>query len=71
MVMPGSRGQSFFLMREGTLREFEAAMASLDQPVEAYLAQLNSIQTRDTRSRLKTIEVPTWCWRGRTTSSSP
>ncbi|HEU4825833.1 MAG TPA: alpha/beta fold hydrolase [Dongiaceae bacterium] len=51
--------QEFFLMREGTLREFEAAMAGLDQPVEAYLAQLNSIQTHDTRSRLKTIKVPT------------
>ena len=34
-------------------------MAALDLPVEAYLAQLNSIQTHDTRSRLKAIKVPT------------
>ncbi|MEZ5829575.1 MAG: alpha/beta fold hydrolase [Dongiaceae bacterium] len=51
--------QDFFLTQEATLKEFEAAMAALDQPVEAYLSQLNSIQTHDTRSRLKTIKAPT------------
>jgi len=51
--------QEFFLTQEATLKEFEAAMAALDQPVEAYLAQLNSIQTHDTRARLKAIKVPT------------
>jgi 3-oxoadipate enol-lactonase len=51
--------QEFFLTQEATLKEFEAAMAALDQPVEVYLSQLNSIQTHDTRSRLKAIKVPT------------
>jgi 3-oxoadipate enol-lactonase len=50
--------QDFFLNQEPTLKEFEAAMAALDQPVEVYLAQLNSIQTHDTRSRLKNIKLP-------------
>ncbi len=34
-------------------------MAALDQPVEAYLSQLHAIQVHDTRSRLKSIKVPT------------
>jgi 3-oxoadipate enol-lactonase len=51
--------QDFFLTQEPTLKEFEAAMAALDMPVEAYLAQLNAIQVHDTRSRLKSIKVPT------------
>jgi len=51
--------QDFFLNQEPTLKEFEAAMAALDMPVEAYLAQLNAIQVHDTRSRLKSIKVPT------------
>jgi 3-oxoadipate enol-lactonase len=51
--------QDFFLTQEATLKEFEAAMAALDQPVEVYLSQLNSIQTHDTRARLKNIKVPT------------
>jgi 3-oxoadipate enol-lactonase len=51
--------QDFFLNQEPTLKEFESAMAGLDMPVEAYLAQLNAIQVHDTRSRLKTIKVPT------------
>jgi pimeloyl-ACP methyl ester carboxylesterase len=50
--------QDFSLTQEATLKEFEAAMAALDQPVEIYLAQLNSIQVHDTRSRLKNIKVP-------------
>src|ERR1044072_9101769 len=51
--------QDFFLTQEPTLKEFEAAMAALDMPVEAYLAQLNAIQVHDTRPRLKTIKAPT------------
>ncbi len=51
--------QDFFLNQEPTLKEFEAAMAALDQPVEAYLSQLHAIQVHDTRSRLKSIKVPT------------
>ena len=34
-------------------------MAALDQPVEVYLSQLHAIQIHDTRSRLKSIKVPT------------
>jgi 3-oxoadipate enol-lactonase len=51
--------QDFFLTQEPTLKEFEAAMAALDMPVEAYLAQLNAIQVHDTRARLNNITVPT------------
>jgi 3-oxoadipate enol-lactonase len=51
--------QDFFLNQEATLKEFEAAMATLDQPVEAYLAQLHAIQVHDTRARLKNLNVPT------------
>lgn len=51
--------QDFFLNHEDTLREFEAAMAALEQPVEAYLAQLNAIQVHDTRDRLPQLKVPT------------
>jgi 3-oxoadipate enol-lactonase len=49
----------FFERREDELREFEAEMASMDQPVEAYLAQLHSIQHHDTTDRVATIGVPT------------
>jgi 3-oxoadipate enol-lactonase len=49
----------FFENREDELREFEQEMAELDQPLEAYLAQLASIQNHDTRDRLGGIEVPT------------
>jgi 3-oxoadipate enol-lactonase len=48
-----------FLNQQTMLKEFEAAMATLDQPVEAYLAQLNAIQVHDTRSRLGSITIPT------------
>ncbi len=51
--------QDFFLNQEPTLKEFEAAMAAMDQPTEVYLAQLHAIQVHDTRSRLKNIKVPT------------
>jgi 3-oxoadipate enol-lactonase len=49
----------FFETREAELREFEAAMAAMTQPLEAYLAQLSSIQTHDTTDRLGHIRVPT------------
>ena len=34
-------------------------MASLDQPLEAYLAQLHSIEVHDTTARLGRIKTPT------------
>jgi 3-oxoadipate enol-lactonase len=49
----------FFEEREDELREFEAAMADIDQPVDAYLAQLHSIQHHDATARLGAISVPT------------
>lgn len=51
--------QEFFLRREEELKEFEVAMAYMNQSVPAYLAQLHSIQTHDTRSRMKQVKVPT------------
>ena len=51
--------QEFFEQREATLKEFEAAMATLDQSVEPYLAQLHAIQVHDTTARLKAIKTPT------------
>lgn len=49
----------FFEEREEELREFEAGMAELPQSIDAYLAQLDSIQTHDTTDRLDRISVPT------------
>ncbi len=49
----------FFEQREGELREFESAMATGTQPLEAYLAQLSSIQTHDSSDRLDRITAPT------------
>jgi 3-oxoadipate enol-lactonase len=49
----------FFERREEELREFEAEMAALPQPTDAYLAQLESIRTHDTTDRLGAIDVPT------------
>jgi 3-oxoadipate enol-lactonase len=49
----------FFQEREEELREFEAEMATMDQPLEAYLAQLHSIQQHDTTGRLGSISAPT------------
>jgi 3-oxoadipate enol-lactonase len=51
--------QEFFETRPAELAEFEEAMASLPQPVDAYLAQLSSIQTHDTTDRLSQITAPT------------
>jgi 3-oxoadipate enol-lactonase len=47
--------QEFFWEREDELKEFEAEMASLPMSVDAYLAQLNVIQTHDTTGRLDRI----------------
>jgi len=49
----------FFENRETELREFEAAMTDLAQPLDAYLAQLSSIRTHDSNDRLSRISVPT------------
>lgn len=49
----------FFEEREEELKEFEAGMAELPQPLEAYLAQLSSIQTHDASDRLDRITAPT------------
>ena len=49
----------FFEEREEELREFEKAMAELPQSLDAYLAQLSSIQTHDATSRLGSISTPT------------
>ncbi len=46
----------FFEEREDELKEFEAGMAELPMSVEAYLAQLNVIQTHDTTGRLDKIQ---------------
>ena len=49
----------FFEEREDELKEFESGMADLSMPVDAYLAQLNVIQTHDTTGRLHEITTPT------------
>jgi pimeloyl-ACP methyl ester carboxylesterase len=49
----------FFHEGNEMLAEFEAEMAAMDQPVDAYLAQLSSIRTHDTRDRAGAIDVPT------------
>ena len=49
----------FFEERQEELREFEEAMQTASQPLEAYLAQLSSIRTHDTRNRLDRILAPT------------
>ena len=49
----------FFEEREEEAKEFEAEMATMDMSVEAYLAQLNVIQTHDTTGRMKGITAPT------------
>jgi 3-oxoadipate enol-lactonase len=49
----------FFSEQPEMLQEFEADMAAMDQPLEAYLAQLSSIQTHDTTDRLAGIAAPT------------
>jgi 3-oxoadipate enol-lactonase len=49
----------FFEEREAEAREFEAEMAAMDVSVDAYLAQLNVIQTHDASARLGQISTPT------------
>ena len=49
----------FFSERPDDAKEFEEAMAGLDMSVEAYLSQLNVIQTHDSTDRLAGIHVPT------------
>jgi 3-oxoadipate enol-lactonase len=49
----------FFSEQSEMLKEFEAEMAAIDQPLDAYLAQLSSIQTHDTTDRVSGIRVPT------------
>ena len=49
----------FFEEREDELKEFEAGMAEMTMSVEAYLAQLNVIQTHDATDRIGSIAVPT------------
>jgi 3-oxoadipate enol-lactonase len=49
----------FFAERPDDAAEFEEAMASMTQPVDAYLAQLSSIQTHDTSDRVHQITAPT------------
>ncbi|MGI8522528.1 MAG: alpha/beta fold hydrolase [Nocardioides sp.] len=49
----------FFEEHTDDVREFEAAMAELELPVEAYLSQLNVIQQHDTTERLGEISTPT------------
>jgi 3-oxoadipate enol-lactonase len=51
--------QDFFEQREAMLKEVEAALAALDQPVDAYLAQLHAIEVHDTTARLARIQTPT------------
>lgn len=48
----------FFTEREDELKEFEEGMAALPMSVEAYLSQLNVIQTHDTRDRIGSLTVP-------------
>jgi 3-oxoadipate enol-lactonase len=49
----------FFETRAAEVAEFETAMRFIDQPIPAYLAQLNSIQTHDATRRLGSLNVPT------------
>ncbi len=49
----------FFSERPDDAKEFEEAMAGLDMSVQAYLSQLNVIQTHDAVGRLAAIDVPT------------
>jgi len=49
----------FFSERPDDAAEFEEAMASLTMSVDAYLSQLNVIQTHDTYDRMSQITTPT------------
>ena len=49
----------FFEEREEELKEFEAELATLAMPTDAYLSQLSAIQTHDATGRLGGVSVPT------------
>jgi 3-oxoadipate enol-lactonase len=49
----------FFETRPDEAAELDTTMRFIDQAIPAYLAQLSSIQTHDTRDRLGALEVPT------------
>lgn len=49
----------FFNERKADAAEFAAAMASLDMPLDAYLAQLAVIRNHDAIGRLGAVTVPT------------
>jgi 3-oxoadipate enol-lactonase len=49
----------FFEDRPDELADIESAMRFMNQPVSAYLSQLNSIQVHDTTDRLAALAVPT------------
>ncbi len=49
----------FFEEREEELKEFEAELASLAMPTDAYLAQLAAIRAHDATGRLGGVSVPT------------
>lgn len=49
----------FFQNERDTANEFDAALSGITQPVEAYLSQLNSIQTHNATARLPRIAAPT------------
>ncbi len=49
----------FFQERAAEASEFEEALTGITQPVEAYLAQLNSIQVHNATARLGQINAPT------------
>jgi 3-oxoadipate enol-lactonase len=49
----------FFEDRPDELAEFETAMNFMNQPVPAYLAQLESIRNHDATDRLASLTVPT------------
>ena len=48
----------FFDSQPELLAEIETALRFVNQPVSAYLAQLSSIQTHDTTSRIGELRVP-------------
>ena len=49
----------FFEEREEELKEFEAELAALSMPTEAYLSQLSAIRTHDATGRLGGVSAPT------------
>lgn len=58
-VMLWAFTQAFFEAGGQPLAEVEQAMATLDQPLEAYLGQLQAIRDHDTTARLGRLATPT------------